>query len=193
MGRRLAFVTGNQGKVAELQALLGPEWLVEADKRGYPEIQTDALAKVCRAGAEHLLAAGLRPPFVLEDSGLFVHHLKGFPGVYSRHAQDTIGCAGILRLLEGIPAGVRGAHFETCLHYVDEAGSHHQFTARCDGTIAPASAGEGGFGFDPIFVAAGSRGGRTFAQVTMAEKSTVSHRGKAVRAFVEHLSKAAKT
>src|SRR5688500_2707543 len=69
--RMLTFVTGNPGKVAELRSLAEPMgWSVAQDKRGYPEVQADTLAEVCAAGAEHLLASGLRPPFLLEDSGL---------------------------------------------------------------------------------------------------------------------------
>src|SRR5690349_8681515 len=71
--RRLVFVTGNAGKVAELSAQLKPLGIaVIQDKRGYPEVQADTLREVAEAGARHLLAAGLVPPFVLEDSGLFV-------------------------------------------------------------------------------------------------------------------------
>lgn len=185
----LHFVTGNPGKVRELQGLLGEPWRVEADDRGYPELQAETLAEVCRFGADHLLRDGLAPPFVLEDSGLFCAGLGGFPGVYSRHALDTIGAAGLLRLLSHRPEGDahRAAWFETCLHYVDAAGAHHQFVGRCEGTIALAPAGQGGFGFDPVFVPRGWT--RTFAQASADEKNAVSHRGQAVRAFARHLAR----
>src|SRR5689334_3312702 len=77
--RRLVFVTGNAGKAAELRAQLKPRGIaVVQDKRGYPEVQADTLREVAEAGGRHLLAAGLKPPFVLEDSGLFVAALKGW-------------------------------------------------------------------------------------------------------------------
>lgn len=193
--RGLTFVTGNAGKVAELRALCAPLGIdVVQDDRGYPEVQASTLAEVCQAGADHLLAAGLRPPFVLEDSGLFVAALRGFPGVYSRHALDTIGCAGLLRLLVDVEHEVRTATFQTHLLYVDAAGGRHGFDGLCKGRIAPRAAGAGGFGFDPVFVPAAPAGeGRTFAEMDTAAKNAVSHRGQAVRAFLAFLSKSAKT
>src|ERR1041385_6931918 len=100
---RLTFVTSNAGKAAELRDLLAPLGVEGAqDKRGSPEVQADTLLEVAEAGARHLLASGLKPPFVLEDSGLFVAALRGFPGVNSRHALDTIGVAGLLKLLREV-------------------------------------------------------------------------------------------
>lgn len=192
-GRRLTFVTGNAGKVAELAAQVAPlGFEVVQDKRGYPEIQADALGQVCEAGARHLLASGLNPPFLLEDSGLFVAALKGFPGVYSRHALDTLGCAGILRLLRDTELELRSAAFRTHLLYVDAAGTLHGFDGACKGRIAERPAGTGGFGFDPIFAPDGGDGS-TFAEMDLAAKNRLSHRGQAVRAFLAHLAKSAKT
>ena len=193
--RILTFVTGNAGKVAELSALVAPlGWTVAQDKRGYPEVQADTLEEVCAAGARHLLEAGLRPPFLLEDSGLFVAALKGFPGVYSRHALDTIGVRGILRLLRDVELELRTAAFQSCLTFVDAAGAVHHFHGTCKGRIAERPAGNGGFGFDPIFVAeATGRDGPTFAELSAQAKNTVSHRGQAVRAFLAFLTESAKT
>lgn len=190
-GRTLTFVTGNVGKVAELRSLADPlGFTVVQDKRGYPEIQADTLAQVCAAGADHLLAAGLQPPFLLEDSGLFVAALNGFPGVYSRHTLDTLGCQGLLKLLVDVEEELRSAAFRTYLLYVDAAGKHHAFEGTCKGRIAARAAGSGGFGFDPVFVPEGTQAeGRTFAQMDTAEKTRLSHRGKAVRAFLAHLAK----
>ncbi|HET6399561.1 MAG TPA: non-canonical purine NTP pyrophosphatase [Candidatus Thermoplasmatota archaeon] len=120
--RTLRFVTGNAGKVRELAAMAAPHgWQVLQDARGYPEVQAGSLEEVCAAGARHLLAEGLQPPFCLEDSGLFVPALRGFPGVYSRHALDTVGIDGLLRLLRDEPAGRRRATFRTCLTLVEPA------------------------------------------------------------------------
>ncbi len=175
----------------ELQALLGPHGIeVVQDPRGYPEVQADTLEEVARSGAEHLLRTGLAPPFVLEDSGLFVGALKGFPGVYSRHTLDTIGCSGLLKLMEGFEKEMRGAAFRTVLAYVDAAGATHLFDGACKGRIAERAAGAGGFGFDAVFCPEGTS--RTFAEMAPQEKDAVSHRGKAVRAFAAFLGKAAK-
>lgn len=193
--RQLTFVTGNAGKAAELAALVAPlGWSVAQDKRGYPEVQAGTLEEVCAEGARHLLAAGLKPPFLLEDSGLFVAALKGFPGVYSRHALDTIGNAGLLRLLRDVELELRTAAFQSCLTYVDAAGRVRHFHGTCRGHIAERPAGTGGFGFDPVFVAdATGRDGPTFAELSAEAKNTVSHRGQAVRAFLAFLSESAKT
>jgi XTP/dITP diphosphohydrolase len=193
--RHLTFVTGNAGKVAELRSLAEPlGFAVAQDKRGYPEVQAESLGEVCAAGADHLLASGLKPPFLLEDSGLFVAALNGFPGVYARHTLDTIGCQGLLKLLVDVEEELRSAAFRTHLLYVDAAGERHAFEGTCKGRIASRPAGAAGFGFDPVFVPAGAGvGGRTFAQMDTAEKTRLSHRGQAVRAFLAHLAKSAKT
>src|SRR5687767_726482 len=188
---RVTFVTGNAGKARELREQLAPFGIdVTQDPRGYPEVQADTLAEVAEAGARHLLAEGLRPPFLLEDSGLFVAALRGFPGVYSRHALDTIGCAGILKLLADVELESRAAAFQAHLLYVDAAGGLHGFDGACPGRIAERAAGAGGFGFDPVFEPRGN--GRTFAEMDAAEKSALSHRGQAVRAFLAFLEKSTK-
>lgn len=185
---RIVFVTGNAGKLRELRALLAPHGVaVDQDDRGYPEIQADRLADVAAAGAQHLLGDGLEPPFVLEDAGLFVTALRGFPGVYSRHALDTIGCAGLLRLLEGVEAETRTARFQAHLAFVDDEGRLHGFEGRARGRIAERARGDGGFGFDPVFEPDGG-GGRTFAELSDEEKGRLSHRGVAARAFATWLS-----
>lgn len=187
--RRLTFVTGNKGKVAELAALLSPQGIeVVQDGRGYPEVQAPSLAQVTEAGADHLLRSGLAPPFLLEDSGLFVDSLRGFPGVYSRHALETIGIRGLLRLLDG--PGPRGARFESDLLLVEGPRTRHHFHGACAGTIAHEARGEGGFGFDPLFVPEGEA--RTFAQMPLSEKGRLSHRGKAIGRLLAYLSESAK-
>lgn len=188
---RLTFVTGNAGKAAELRALLAPRGIeVVQDARGYPEVQADTLREVAEAGARHLLAAGLEPPFVLEDSGLFVAALRGWPGVYSRHALDTVGIPGLLKLLGDVELEMRSAAFQACLLYVDAAGGLHAFEGSCAGRIADRPAGAGGFGFDPVFVPRGHD--RTFAAMEPAGKAALSHRGQAVRRFLEFLDETAK-
>lgn len=188
---KITFVTGNAGKFAEFAALARPHGIdVAQDKRGYPEIQAATLAEVAASGARHLLAAGLKPPFMAEDSGLFVSALRGFPGVYSRNALDTIGCAGLLRLLRDVEFESRGATFAAHIVFVDADGKLHDFEGRVAGRIAERAAGTGGFGFDPVFVPAG--GDRTFAEMAPEEKSRLSHRGMASRALLAALKKTAK-
>lgn len=181
--KSITFVTGNAGKLKELQAHLAPLGIsVRGDSRGYPEIQADTLQEVALAGAESLIAAGLKPPFILEDAGLAIDALGGFPGPYSAYAQGTVGNQGILDLMAEKAA--RDAHFSACLTYVgDEV---KQFNGRVDGTIAVEANGEQGFGYDPIFVPSGET--RTFALMSALEKSKISHRGRAVDAFIAWLT-----
>jgi XTP/dITP diphosphohydrolase len=183
--RTLRFVTGNAGKVREAVAALAPFARVEQDEGGYVEVQADTLLQVARAGLDDV-ARRIAPPFFLEDAGLFVPYLGGFPGVYSAYVYKTIGCAGVLRLLHGVPYEERGARFESVVAFRDEAGRDHFFTGVSAGWIAPAAAGAGGFGFDPVFVPAAAEGGargRTFAMMDVAEKNECSHRGRALARF----------
>lgn len=184
----ITFVTGNAGKIEELRALMDPLGVaVVQHKGGYPEIQHDELAGVTEAGAGYLAAMGVQPPFLLEDSGLFVAALKGFPGVYSKHALETIGMQGVLDLLRDVELESRSASFRADLCYVDGDGEPHHFEGTCKGRIAERAAGDGGFGFDPIFVPDGAA--RTFAELGTEAKNERSHRGMAVRAFADWLSK----
>ncbi len=180
----ITFVTGNPGKVEEMRAVLDPLGIaVIQDSRGYPEIQHDELRGVAEAGAGYLLATGLEAPFLLEDAGLFVSALEGFPGVYSSYVFQTIGTGGILRLLEGVEKEVRTAAFRANLLYVDEQGIPHHFDGTVKGHIVDKASGDAGFGYDPIFVADGET--RTFAELSAEEKNAISHRGQAARAFAD--------
>jgi len=178
---RLAFITSNPGKVEEAKKYFQPLGVEIYQLRvDYPEIQADNLEEVALFGLEWL-ATKLEGPFFLDDSGLFIEALKGFPGVYSAYVYRTLGVDGILRLMEGIED--RRAHFKSVIAYWD--GEAHLFTGRVDGTIIHEKRGTGGFGFDPIFVPKGFD--RTFAEMTTDEKNVISHRGRALRAFSKWL------
>ena len=92
------FVTSNKGKFAEAQVIFDD--LVQRDI-GYTEIQADTLEEVASFGIKEVRER-LPGPVMLEDAGLFVEALRGFPGVYSAYVQKTIGNNGILRLMEGV-------------------------------------------------------------------------------------------
>ncbi|MDP6325032.1 MAG: RdgB/HAM1 family non-canonical purine NTP pyrophosphatase [Candidatus Thalassarchaeaceae archaeon] len=189
----LNFLTGNTGKLAEAQTLFGPlGWEIQAfevdgEVPDVIEPQSDnlttvALAKI--AQAVELLASQnrLEESLLVEDSGLFIDALPEFPGVYSAHVLQSIGCDGILRLLDN----QRTAHFLTVAAlWTGEA--VEVFIGRCDGTISTEIKGEGGFGYDPIFIPDESEDGRTFAEMTHEEKSAYSHRGRALRALFDYL------
>lgn len=177
---RLRFATSNPGKLAEARYALTPLGVRVVSTRARPmEIQADTLEAVARAKAESL--RGRVPmPYIVEDAGLFVDALGGFPGVYSAHAYQTVGCDGILRLLRGRP---RAAEFRAVVALVEGPRPPRLFVGTVPGTITRRLRGGNGFGFDPIFVPAGQL--RTFAQLTPLEKTGRSHRGAALRALAK--------
>ena len=190
----LNFLTGNSGKLSEAQNLLSPlGWEIQAFEIDgeVPEViepQSDnlttvALAKVAQ-GVELLATQGrLQESLLVEDSGLFIDALSEFPGVYSAHVLKSIGCEGILRLLEED----RSAYFLTVAAlWTGEA--VEVFVGRCDGSISTEIKGEDGFGYDPIFVPDDGQNGLTFAEMTSEEKSEYSHRGRALRALFDYLN-----
>jgi len=180
---RLTFVTSNKGKLHEARTALEPLGieLLGSDLRPI-EIQGDSLDEISRAKCE-VLVGKLDAPFIVDDGGLFVDALHGFPGVFSAHALKTIGVPGILKLMDRVPD--RRAHFAAVVSLYDGA-RVRSFAGRCDGslTTAPATAGHG-FGFDPIFVPEGQA--RTFAELPASYKNEFSHRGRALAGLVAHL------
>jgi XTP/dITP diphosphohydrolase len=178
---RLAFVTSNPGKVKEAKKYFEPLGInVYQLKIEYPEIQADTLEEVAEYGLRWL-SERIKNPFFLDDSGLFVDALKGFPGVYSAYVYKTIGYEGILKLLQGEKN--RRAYFKSVVAYWD--GDIHMFTGIVKGEITEKPRGSGGFGFDPVFRPEGFD--RTFAEMTTEEKNLISHRGRALRAFATWL------
>ena len=171
---KLKVITSNPGKVAEFQksfADMGIE--MEHVRIPYDEIQTGELEEVVKKGMEELRSKGLRD-FIIDDSGMFVNALKGFPGVYSAYVQKTVGNAGVLRLMEGVED--RSAVFKCCIG-CDIGGRTIIVTGTCDGVILDAPRGDGGFGYDPIFSPDGKR---SFAEIGIEEKNRMSHRGNAI-------------
>lgn len=172
------FATSNRGKLEEARTILAPfEISVERiDAKGI-EIQADTTGEVA-SFASRAASRELNRPVLVEDAGLFVDALGGFPGVYSAYAFKTIGTRGILALLEGKP---RGARFVSSAAFCEPSGEPKVFDGSARGEIAETPRGSGGFGFDPIFVPHGSE--LTFAQLSLEEKSRVSHRADALRKF----------
>ena len=172
---KLKVITSNPGKVREYQesfADLGIE--MEHHHIPYDEIQTSELEEVVEKGMQEIRSKGLRD-FIIDDSGLFIDALKGFPGVYSAYGQKTIGNQGILTLMKGI--GNRSARFKCCIG-CDIDGDTVIVTGECEGIILDEEKGDGGFGYDPIF---SPDGRRSFAEISTEEKNTMSHRGNAVK------------
>ena len=132
-------------------------------------------------------ASGL--PAIADDSGLCVDALNGGPGVYSaRYGGEGLDDRGRYTLLLQSMRGqtTRAAHFACAIACVFPNGDELTAEGRCDGAIAFAPIGAGGFGYDPVFLV--PEKGKTFGQLTAEEKGAISHRGRALRAFVEKLA-----
>ena len=127
-------------------------------------------------------------PAIADDSGLCVDALNEAPGVYSaRYGGEGLDDKGrymlLLSSLRGAPT--RAAHFACAVACAFPNGDTLTAEGRCDGSIAYAPLGEGGFGYDPVFLLPGT--GKTFGQLTQEEKSAVSHRGRALKDFAGKL------
>lgn len=192
--RRILFLTGNLGKLAEARKHLAPlgwqveQFLVDGEVPEIIEPQADSLNEVAEAkmrqavalAGDSLGADGL----LLEDSGLFIDSQGGFPGVYSAPILQQIGLEGILRLMAGVEQ--REAEFRaSALLYLN--GEYHTSTGVCRGKIAHEVRGEGGFGYDPLFIPDGGDGD-TFGEMSSEEKGGFSHRAAALDGLERALS-----
>jgi len=174
--KNIFFITGNIGKVKEATEKLRPLGFSVIQKDlGYPEVQADSLEEVAAWGASHVQER-FDEPFILEDAGLFIESLQGFPGVYSKYVFFTIGLEGILRLLEGIEN--RNAVFRSVYAYKAPGKKPVLLIGECKGVIAKKKLGAHGFGYDPIFLPHGAQ--KTFGEMTVEEKNQFSHRARAL-------------
>ena len=129
-------------------------------------------------------------PCIGDDSGLMVDALDGAPGVYSAryagdHGNDPANIALLLENMKDVPDEKRTARFmcTVCCTYPD--GSEIVVSGKCEGKIGYAPKGDGGFGYDPVFMV----GDKSFAELTAEEKDKISHRGNALKALAEALAK----
>lgn len=190
---RLCFASTNAHKLDEIRPLLpaGLTLLSLTDigcHEELPETQ-DTLEGNALQKATHVWQHYHTPCFA-DDTGLEVAALHGAPGVYSaryagpqRRAEDNV--AKLLHELRG-PAD-RAARFRTVVALVGLAPADHLFEGVVEGRIAEAPRGTEGFGYDPIFVPT-EGDGRTFAEMTLAEKNRLSHRARAVAGLVRQLA-----
>jgi len=184
----LIFATHNPHKLQEVQSVLPASIrLLSLQDVGYKENipePYDTLEENSRVKALTIYEALQRDCFA-EDSGLEVPALNGAPGARSArfagdHASDAENLALLLSRMEGISR--REARFRTVITLIWQ-GKLHQVEGICEGTIATAPRGKGGFGYDPVFIPEGSQ--QTFAEMSLDEKNQFSHRAKAIRAFCD--------
>lgn len=181
--KTLYFITSNKGKLHEAQERFSFVGVTVVQKNiGYPELQAATLEEVAQFGVTHVQQR-FHQPFILEDAGIFIDALHGFPGVYSSYVYHTVGLQGILQLLKGVPMAKRGATFRSVFAYAEMHVKPHFFTGECRGIIALKEQGHKGFGYDPLFVPQGET--RTFAQMDTNEKNQFSHRGKSLEKLLD--------
>jgi XTP/dITP diphosphohydrolase len=178
------FVTGNIHKFNEARRFLA-EYNISVAMLNIDaiEIQDDGLENIARFSAIDAAQKTNLPVFV-EDAGLFVKALNGFPGPYSSYVYRTVGARGILRLMQS--ERKRDAYFSSVVAFCNPQESLEPkiFQGKVEGTIIYNERGKQGFGFDPIFQPYG-RNGRTFAEMTTQEKNNYSHRAQALRKFAK--------
>lgn len=196
---KVLLATNNAHKADEIRhALDFPDWefvtLREAGVESDPAEDADTFEGNARIKA--LAAAKASGMAALaDDSGLAVDALGGAPGVYSsRYAgadgDDAANNAKLLAELEGVSDEMRTARFVCTLVFVDEAGNETVACGTVEGTIGYEERGSEGFGYDPLFFPEEYEGRLTFAEVPQAEKSAISHRGRALQLLKEKLSPA---
>jgi XTP/dITP diphosphohydrolase len=179
----LVLASRNRHKLRELSGMLGDHVLrplpeeVELPPEAGATFAENAIVKARAAAA----ATGL--PALGEDSGIAVTALGGEPGIRSaryagEQATDEENLAKLIAEMEGVDD--RRAAYACALAYAEPGGMERLFEARCEGRLARVPAGDGGFGYDPIFVADDSpRENSTMASLSQQEKDAISHRGRA--------------
>jgi len=169
----LFFASSNRHKFTEAKNILNDFGInLGFFKCNLEEIQSHSLKEIAKHKAIEAFDK-LKKPVIVEDDGLFIDSLNGFPGPYSSYVFKTIGNKGILNLM----SKNRTAKFVSIITYCDEQ-ILKSFEGKLDGSISKSQKGEG-WGYDPIFVPINST--KTFAQMT--EKNQISHRYEALKKF----------
>lgn len=190
---RLVLATANPDKAAEIVAVVGDEIELVPRPAHVPDVDEtgDTLEANARLKAVALLeATGIAA--MADDTGLEVEALGGRPGVHTARfagpdATYADNVAHLLAALGDRPAAERRARFRTVILVAFPDGREVVVEGAVDGTIATEARGEGGFGYDPVFVP-DEGDGRTFAEMSPDDKHALSHRGRAVRAAAAALT-----
>jgi len=168
---KIVVVTRNRNKASEIAAFFGKQAEIEHVTMDLPEIRHEDVGEIAQKKAEYaynLIGRAL----IVDDTAFSIEGLGGFPGTCAAYVHETIGNRGILRLMEGVTN--RRAYFETAIALATDTGIQ-VFRGRIEGMIVPPR-GSTGFGYDPIF----ETGGRTLAELSLAEKTRISHRALAL-------------
>ncbi len=180
MVEEVYFATGNKHKFREALDVFGTtDIALKHFEFKHNEIRSDSLEEIAKESAIAAFRELGKPVFV-EDAGLFVESLNGFPGTYSAWVYKKLGCRGILGLLEGVDN--REARFEACIAYHDGK-EVRTFKGICEGTISEKERGKDGFGYDPVFIPSGEPS--TFSE-SITLKNKYSHRYKSLLELIRY-------
>lgn len=192
--KRFVVATQNRDKLEEIARLLRPIGIepVSLKEVGVDFSDVEETGKTFLENAQIKARAAFEKsglPSIGDDSGLAVDALNGAPGIYSARyagegATNQMRIEKLLRNLEGVPEKKRTARFVCAVCCILESGEEFCVQGECEGTIAFEPAGEGGFGYDPVFLI---EDGRSFAQLTDREKDGMSHRGRALKKLQQAL------
>lgn len=196
---RLAIATHNAHKVGEIWGILAPlvpgltrDDVASAKELGAPSPVEDGVSFAENALIKaRALAASTGLPAIADDSGIAVDVMGGAPGIFSalwsgRHGADRENLDLLLAQMADIPDEHRAAEFVCAAVLVTPEGVEHTCVANLRGELLRAPAGEGGFGYDPIFRAHGETVSN--AELTPERKNQISHRGKAFRLLAPHVA-----
>lgn len=177
----VVLVTGNKGKLKEIQAILEGVANVENVPLDLTELQGASMMEISAEKGRTAFTL-LRRPLLIEDTSLCFNAINGLPGPYVKWFYDKIGNDGLVKMLHAYDDK---SAFASCIFtYCDGAGSSvHSFDGRCHGKIVDPR-GASGFGWDPVFEPV-EGGGLTFAEMDPAEKNKISHRFKALQLVKE--------
>jgi len=181
---KVLVITGNQGKADEISAITG--LAVETRKLDIPEIQSLSVKEVASIKAKAAYDI-VKQPVIVDDTGMSIEALNGLPGAMIVWFLDSVGPQGILDMIKGQEN--RKASVSTCIGYADQSGVW-TFTGIVEGIIPKELRGEGGFGYDSIFIP--DRHNKTYAEMSAEEKNEISMRKIALEKFREFLKKGEK-
>lgn len=178
---KIHFITGNQNKFNEANQLLSKYYIeLQMVKSKKFEIQNDDITIISKTSLEEIKQK-ISGPLIVEDSGLFIKSLNGFPGPYSAYIYETLGCKGIMNLLEGHKN--REVEFRSAVAFSENTlnSDIKIFLGIAKGTITTKMYGKKGFGFDPIFMPIQLN--KTFGEIGIEKKNQYSHRAIAIKDF----------
>jgi XTP/dITP diphosphohydrolase len=191
--KRILIATGNAGKLKEFRHMLGSEYevlgLADIDFEGDIVEDAETFSENALIKARVLHAhTGLA--VLADDSGLEVDFLNGAPGVRTaryagENATSEENITKLMGALKDVDVKKRGARFQCALAWITNNSEEFVFEGSCDGAISETVRGAGGFGYDPVFIPSGFD--ISFAEMTGDEKKVLSHRGKALMLFSNHI------